>query len=283
MSVIGKTSRLMIVRDSDQGFYLDAGPKIGEILLPTRYIPDLAEEDPEQGDEVEVFVYRDSEDRPIATTEKPIAEVGQYALFEVVDTRKNTGAFLDWGLPKDLLLPYREQATPVRVGEKIVARVTIDQRSERIMATTKMNRYLNDSAPMVAEGQKVSLLVYGKTDLGIQTVVNDQYAGLIFHSDAAEKEFQLGDQLEGYVRHVRPDGRLDISLEQPGYGRVTDLTTRILEALEAGGGQLDLGDKSSPEAIRERFGTSKKAFKQAVGALYRQRKIQIEPECIRLS
>ncbi len=281
MSVLGKINRLMIVRDSNQGFYLDAGPVLGEILLPNRYKDDL-EDEPEQGDEVEVFIYRDSEDRPVATTERPFAYVGQYALFEVVDSVRNVGAFLNWGLPKDLLLPYREQASPVYVGDKIVARVTIDPRSERIVATTKMNRYLKDENPMVDEGEEVGLLVYGRTELGVQVIVDNRYAGLIYESDLHGKEFLIGDRIDGYVRHVRPDGRLDISLEKAGYGRVSSITDQILEAITNNGGTLPIGDKSSPEAISERFGISKKAFKQAIGALYKKRKIEIQPQEIRI-
>ncbi|MDB4662549.1 S1-like domain-containing RNA-binding protein [Verrucomicrobiales bacterium] len=282
MSVLGKTNRLTITRDSDQGFYLDAGPALGEILLPSRYKADLPQ-DIEQGDEIDVFVHRDSEDRLVAVTDKPLAEVGQYGLFEVVDVVRNVGAFLNWGLPKDLLLPYREQDKPVYVGDKIVARVTYDKKSDRIIATTKMNRYLKDPDPMVDEGEKVDLLAFARTDLGIKVIVNNRYGGLVFNSDLGSRDVQHGEKLEGYVRRVRPDGGLDITLAKLGYERVTDLTDIILEALEKNDGSLNLGDKSSPEAIKDLFGVSKKSFKQAIGALYKKRKIVIEPEKITLA
>ncbi len=276
MAQLGKTNRLVIVRDSDHGFYLDGG-ELGEILLPTREIP----EDVEQGDEVEVFVSRDSEDRIVATVAKPVCEVEDFAALEVVSVNPKIGAFLDWGFPKDLLLPFREQTRKVEVGERVVVRVVIDKKSERIVATTKTNRFLDRYKAEYDVGDKVTLLVQGRTPLGYNVIVDQKYSGLVFEN-TTDKPLRIGDTLDGYIADVREDGKLNLSLTPVGYGRVSSLSEKILAALEANGGSLELGDKSPPEEIRARFGTSKKAFKQAIGNLYRNRVIRMTRQGIEL-
>ncbi|MDF1858632.1 MAG: S1-like domain-containing RNA-binding protein [Verrucomicrobiales bacterium] len=269
MAALGKTNHLIIVRDSDFGFYLDGGD-LGEILLPNAEVPD----DVEQGDEVEVFVARDSEDRIVATTQKPICEVGQFAALEVKSVNQNVGAFLDWGLPKDLLLPFREQVFPVRAGQRIIVRVALDEVSNRIIASTRTNRYLNQSRPRYDSGDAVKLIIQERTPLGYMAIVDQQFRGLL-HESRIQRPLRVGEEIDGFIAALKEDDKIDLSLEPVGYGRVTDLSGKILALLEEKGGRINLGDKSSPEEIQRVFGTSKKAFKQALGALYRERKIRM--------
>lgn len=276
MAELGRTNRLVIVRDSDHGFYLD-GEELGEILLPTREVP----EDVEQGDEVEVFLMRDSEDRLIATSQKPWCEVGDFAALEVKSVHPKVGAFLDWGMPKDLLLPFREQLGRVKEGQLVIVRVLLDKVSDRIVATARTNRFLNQTFPPYGIGEEVSLIVQERTPLGYLAIVNQRHRGLL-HESHLRHPLQIGEELSGYIAKVKEDGKIDLSLDAVGYGRVTNLSDRILEELQQAGGELGIGDKSSPEEIRNRFDTSKKAFKQALGALYRDRKIVLEPNRISL-
>ncbi len=276
MALLGRINQLIILRESDHGFYLDGGP-LGEILLPTREVP----ADVEQGDEVTVFVSRDSEDRIVATTQLPLCQAGEYAGLRVIEVNDRIGAFLDWGLPKDLLLPFAEQSKKVGTGQKVVVRVIIDEKTDRIIATTKLGRYLDKVSPRYEAGQPVSLMVLEKTPLGYAAMIDRKHRGLI-HSSEVHRELEPGEELQGYVRALREDYKIDLSLEPVGYGRVTDLSDRILETLRARGGNIAIGDQSSPELIRDTFGTSKKAFKQAAGRLYKKKLVEIGPDHIKL-
>jgi len=276
MAYLGKTNSLVVVRDSDYGFYLDGG-ELGEILLPTREVP----EGVEQGDEVDVFISRDSEDRIVATVTKPICEVEDFAALEVISVNPRIGAFLDWKFPKDLLLPFREQTQKVRVGERVVVHVMIDKKSDRIVATTKTNRFLDRYKPEYDVGDKVILLIQDRSPLGYNVIVDQKFRGLLFE-DSLDRQLRIGETLDGYIADLREDGKLNLSLEPVGYGRVKTLTEKIMATLEAKGGSLNLGDKSSPEDIRAAFGTSKKAFKQALGSLYRDRVIRLTSQGIEL-
>ncbi|MEQ1840072.1 MAG: S1-like domain-containing RNA-binding protein [Verrucomicrobiales bacterium] len=276
MALLGRINQLIILRESDHGFYLDGGP-LGEILLPTREVP----ADVEQGDEVTVFVSRDSEDRIVATTQLPLCQAGEFAGLRVIEVNDRIGAFLDWGLPKDLLLPFAEQSKKVGTGQKVVVRVIIDETTNRIIATTKLGRYLDKVSPRYEAGQPVSLMVLEKTPLGYAAMIDRKHRGLI-HSSEVHRELEPGEELQGYVRALREDYKIDLSLEPVGYGRVTDLSDRILETLRARGGNIAIGDQSSPELIRETFGTSKKAFKQAAGRLYKKKLIEVGPDHIKL-
>jgi predicted RNA-binding protein (virulence factor B family) len=276
MAAIGKPNTLAVLRKSQRGLYLDGGEH-GEILLPGKYVPAGAA----PGHMLDVFIYLDSEDRLVATTETPLAEVGDFACLKVLEVHPRMGAFLDWGLSKDLLLPFREQATPVRRGEKVVVYVYVDPKTNRIVASTRLNRYLKKQAPPFKNGQPVHLLITNKTPLGYNAIVENTYGGLLYH-DTLGAGLHAGQQLEGFVRAVRPDGKIDLSLEPSGYKRVASLTDQLLQALEQNGGQLAFDDASPPEAIREAFGTSKKAFKQALGNLYKQRRIEFTKPGIRL-
>ena len=266
--MIGERNRLKVVRDAPPGFYLD-GEELGEILLPRRYIPARLA----PGDELEVFVYRDSEDRLVATTETPRAVVGEFACLEVVSVNRDVGAFLDWGLPKDLLLPFREQETKVRRGEKVVVAIYIDEKTNRIAASTRLSRHLSRQPPVYKTGQSVELLISGKTPLGYNAIVENTHLGLLYH-DTVTTPLQVGQRVKGFVRGLRPGGKIDLSLDAAGYRRVAPLKIQIVEALRRNGGRLDFDDDTPSEAIRETFGVSKKAFKQALGSLYKTRRIR---------
>ncbi len=268
MAAIGQQNLLRVVREAAPGLYLDGGP-LGEILLPRRYVPAGAARD----DQLDVFVYRDSEDRLVATTEIPRVAVGGFAGLKVVGIHPRAGAFLDWGLSKDLLLPMREQTRRVRAGETVVAHVFLDERSGRIVASTRLDRFLDRTPPAYADGQRVRLLVAAETPLGYRTIIENAHWGLLYKSDLGAP-LAIGDELTGYVRAVRPDGKIDLALSPAGYGRVAPLTHKILQMLAAGGGRSRFGDHSTPAEIQEAFGASKKAFKQALGSLLRQHRIR---------
>ena len=267
---------LSIARSSGPGFYLDGG-ELGEILLPGRLIPKHAA----PGVKLDVFIYLDSEDRLVATTEIPYAMVGEFAYLKVLSVNERIGAFLDWGLSKDLLLPFREQDIPVREGQWIIAYVGLDHKSNRIMASTRLNRHLNREELQFKEGQQVMFLITSKTPLGYNAIVENTHRGLLYH-DNLSTPLKTGQKLKGYIRAVRPGGKLDLSLDASGYKRVASLTDDILEALERSGGHLGFDDDSSPQTIREKFGCSKKAFKQALGALYKSRRIRFDNPGIQL-
>ena len=267
MATIGQRNLLSIVRAAPPGLYLDGGD-LGEILLPGRYIP--AEVAPKQ--KLDVFVYRESEDRLVATTESPQAMVGEFACLKVINLHENIGAFLDWGLAKDLLLPFREQEFPVRIGDRVVVYVALDARTQRILATMRLNRHLNRDTPAYRDGQPVNILITGRTPLGYNAIVENAHRGLLYHSQLAGP-LAVGQKLKGFVRAVRAGGKIDLTLDASGYQRVAPLTHKIVEALQFSGGKFEFDDNSTPAAIRQNFGVSKKAFKQALGRLYKSRRI----------
>lgn len=269
MAELGKRNALRVLRDTPPGVYLD-GEQLGEILLPRRYVPDgLA-----PGQTIDVFLYLDSEDRLVATTETPYAYVGEFACLECVGFNPKVGCFLDWGLSKDLLLPLREQDAPVYPGDRVVVYVHVDERSGRIAASARLSRHLDLVPPDYHDDQSVHLLIWGETPLGYKAIVDHTHSGLLYRAEISTP-LQTGQELTGYVRKVRPDGKIDLRVDREGYRRVAPLADRILDELRANNGRLNLNDSSSPEAIRAAFDTSKKAFKQALGALYRERKIRL--------
>lgn len=268
MADIGKRNLLPVLRAAPPGLYLDGGNH-GEILLPNRDVPDSSY----PGAGLDVFVYRDSEDRLVATTAHPKVMVGEFAGLDVVASDRRIGAFLDWGLPKDLLLPNREQETPVYAGDRVVVFVFLDTKSDRLVATTRLDKNLDLAEPEYAPGQEVSLLVVARTPLGYKTIVNGSHWGLLYASELGAP-LEPGARMPGFIKLVRPDGKIDLRLDPSGYQRVKPLGTLIMDALDAAGGRLPFHDDSPPELIREAFQSSKKAFKQALGALYRQRKIR---------
>lgn len=269
MAVIGKRNQLRVLRETEHGLYLD-GETHGEILLPKRYI----QPGNKLGDVLDVFVYRDSEDRMVATTETPLANVGEFAALKVVGGHVRIGAFLDWGLSKDLLLPNRELSRRVGIGESVVVFIHIDRKSDRIVATTHFDGLLGLAPADYKPGQRVSILVVGETPLGFKAIVEGAHWGLLYRSEIGV-HLAEGTKLDAYIRTVRPDGKIDLGITVAGYGKVAPLTEKILEALAENGGKLEMSDRSSPSEIQQRFGTSKKAFKQALGALYKKQRIQM--------
>ena len=276
MSLLGKRSLLTIVRSAPPGFYLDGGTA-GEILLPGKYNPPGAT----LGSKVDVFVYRDSEDRFVATTEKPIASVGECAYLRVVGINPRIGVFLDWGLDKDLLLPIRETAGPLNVGDRVVVKVIVDAKSDRLVASARLNRVLDLVPPPYHEGQALKLMVASRSPLGYNMIINDAHRGLVYHTEI-QGSLSIGQLVEGYVRSIRPDGKIDLALGRAGYRRIASVADTIIEKLTAAGGHLPFHDNSLPEEIRDAFGISKKAFKQGIGSLFRERRIFIDPDGIRL-
>lgn len=269
MAEIGKTNTLAIVKTVDFGVYLDGG-ELGEILLPRRYVPEGAK----PGDSVEVFLYFDSDDRLIATTEKPLARVGEFAFLEAVAVN-SMGAFLNWGLLKDLLVPFSEQRPPMRAGKKYVVFVYLDNASRRIVASAKIDKHLSKAPPPFKAGQEVDLLIYGRTELGYKAVIENSHGGILYQNEVF-RELGMGARVRGFIRKIRDDGKIDLRLDKPGYGDVGDLADRILAALKANHGFLDVNDKTPPERIGQLFGTSKNAFKMAVGTLYKKRLITLD-------
>jgi predicted RNA-binding protein (virulence factor B family) len=275
MAELGRYNTLTVSHGTAHGAYLDGGEH-GEILIPTRYVPSGTQ----IGDSLEVFIYRDSEDRVIATTEHPLAQVGEFATLRVVSINRQVGAFLDWALPKDLLLPFREQEESLRVGDTVVVRLLVDPKTDRIIASARLNRHLEKKPPTYKPGQKVKLIITRETPLGYNALVEGGHMGLL-HRAPQSPRLSPGQSLEGYVAAVRPGGKIDLSLDASGYQRVAPLTDQILARLKAAGGVLPFDDESSPDAIREAFGVSKKAFKQATGALFRKRQIEFTRPGIR--
>ena len=277
MALIGRYNSLQVVKQTDFGLYLDGGAD-GEILLPNRYIP--KGESSEIGDWLNVFVYLDSEDRLIATTEKPKAQVGGFASLKVAEINK-VGLFLDWGLPKDLLLPHSEEKRPLQVGDYCVVHVYLDKRSKRITATARLDRYLDNTPPRYKVGDAVDLLVVEKTDMGFKAIINNQHWGLI-HKNEVFKFLRNGMQEKGYIKELRADGKISLSLQPVGQEATDSLGEQILARLREQGGSLALSDKSPPEAITQAFGVSKGNFKKAIGGLFKQGLITIHDDRIEL-
>ena len=275
MLFIGKYNDLTITRDSDQGLYLE-DPQGEEVLLPNRYVTD----DMRRGDRLRVFVYTDSEDRPVATTEKPLALRDEFAYLEALDVN-NSGAFLDWGLSKDLLVPYSEQLTPMERGKKYLVFVHLDRVTNRMLASPRLNRFVENERLTVAEGDEVELIIWERTDLGYNVIVNEFHKGLVFESDIF-KTLHVGDRMKGYVKKIREENKLDITLEKIGIERFEPLIQRIVDALKNNDGYLPLHDDSPPEEISKSLGMSKRNFKKSIGNLWKNGVIQFEESGIRL-
>ncbi|QMW15887.1 GntR family transcriptional regulator [Pseudoalteromonas sp. MT33b] len=275
MSILGTTQTLFVNEISNEGAYLD-GRDLGEVFLPSKEI----EYEIEAGDSVQVFIYLDHAGHPTGTTKKPLAQVGEYALLRV-KAINNTGAFMDWGLEKDVLAPYNEQKPKMKEGFSYLVRLYLDNASQRICASSNFNKFLSKDEPNYAPMEKVELIVAGKTDLGYKVLVNEAHIGVVYYNTVFKKLF-VGQRLTGYIQKVREDGKIDVLLEKPGMGKVNDLSEKILDKLKAEGGILHLGDKSDPEAIRKTFSTSKANYKKAIGGLFKQGLIDIEATSIRL-
>ena len=271
---IGKINTLIVVKKQGPDVYLDNGTS-AKVLLADKKLP----ENCQVGDALDVFVYIDSEGHLAATTKTPLAQVDDIAWLKVVSLNY-VGAFLDWGLPKDLLVPFSEQHHEMEVGKSYLVKVFLDDKN-RIAATTKIDRFIEDESVDFEVGQKVSLIIADKTELGFKAIVNHTHWGLLYQNELFQP-LKRGQKLDGYIKQIREDGKIDLNLNQPGYGKVVSLTDDILNKLKANNGTLMLSDKSPPEAIYAAFGVSKKVFKQAIGALYKKQLISIDKNGITL-
>ena len=275
MVEIGKYNTLRIIKILSFGAYLDGGDGL-EILLPTRYVPQDAKVD----DNIEVFIYHDNEGRLIATTAKPLAVAGEFQFMEVKSVNK-TGAFLEWGLMKDLLVPFKEQKMPMKEGKWYLVYVHVDHVTKRIVASARIDKYLDNVIPNYTFNQEVDLLVADETEIGYKVIINNTRWGLVYRNEIFQR-LEKGDHLKGYIKEVREDEKIDVSLTPLGYQKVEGIANIILESLKAQGGFIAVHDKSDPDLIYSLFRCSKKAFKQAIGSLYKQKLITIEPQGIKL-
>jgi uncharacterized protein len=275
MTVLGQFNNLRVVKKVDFGVYLD-GDSFGEILMPQKYVPENCEID----QYVDVFVYKDSEDRVIATAETPLAKLDECAYLEVVAVN-TIGAFLNWGLQKDLLVPYREQKVKMEQGKKYLIYIYLDKETERIVASAKIDKFLDNLPPDYEVGQLVDLIVYQKTDLGYKAVINHRHMGVIY-SNEVFRPLKTGEKLQGYIKKIREDEKIDLSLHKPGEGKSNDAAQQILDKLKENNGFMPLGDKSPAEEIYRVFGMSKKTFKMVIGNLYKNKIVIIETNGIRL-
>ncbi|EKO3384709.1 GntR family transcriptional regulator [Vibrio fluvialis] len=274
---VGQINNLEVVKITDFGVFLDAG-EFGTTLLPKRFAP----EGVELGHFVDVFLYFDSENQLAATTETPIAKVGEWGLMKIEGVN-TTGAFVNWGIKdKDLLVPYSEQRARFASGQNILVYVYTDKASGRIVGTTKFNKLLDKTPAKYAQNEQVDLIIAERSDLGYKAIINGQHWGMIFPSDVFGKLF-IGKKLKGYIKNIREDGKIDLALQKVGVAKMDDLSEKILETLQKKGGFLPLSDKSTPEAIFATFRTSKGTFKKTIGGLFKQGKILIEKDGIRLA
>lgn len=271
---LGKYNTLKVVKTVDFGMYLDGGEE-GEILLPSRYVP----EDCKVGDELKVFLYLDNEERLVATTLEPLVQVGQFACLEVAWVNQY-GAFLNWGLMKDLFVPFREQKMKMQVGKKYIIHAHLDDESYRIVASAKVDRYLSKEKAPYQPGQEVNILIWQKTDLGFKAIIENAYGGLLYDSEIFQP-LRTGMTLKAYVKQVREDGKIDLMLQKPGPAKVDDFSATLLAYIREQGGYTSLNDKSPADEIYATFGVSKKTFKKAVGDLYKKQLVTLEENGIR--
>jgi predicted RNA-binding protein (virulence factor B family) len=275
MVEIGKLNTLSILRETANGIYLD-GQELGEILMPQKFV---TKEIKESG-QAEVFIYNDSEDRLVATTEKPLAMVGDFAILKVVATG-NFGAFLDWGLPKDLLVPFSEQKARMTEGSAYLVYVFLDLQTNRIAASAKLDKFLDNTPPDYKPGEQVDLIIVEETELGFKAIINNEHWGMLYKNQVYQ-ELEKGQKVKGYINKIRTDEKIDLLLEKPGFEKIDAISGKILHELKNNRGFLAVSDKSSPEMIKALLGISKKNFKKAIGGLYKKRLITFESDGIRL-
>ena len=272
---LGRFNTLKVVKEVSFGLYLDGGEE-GEILLPARYVPQGCK----PGDELNVFIYLDNEERLVATTQTPLAQVGEFACLEVAWVNQY-GAFLRWGLMKDLFVPFREQKAKMEVGKRYVVYVHVDEDSFRIMASAKVEHYLSKEKPAYQPGEAVELLVWQKTDLGYKAIVDNRFSGLLYENEVF-RPLRVGQRISGFVRQVREDGKIDLALQKTGRAQVEDFSAILLEHIRTNGGHTPLNDKSPADEIYSLFGVSKKTFKKAVGDLYKRHLITLDEDGLTL-
>lgn len=272
---LGKINTMKVLRKVDFGMYLEGGPT-GDILLPKRYIP----KGTKIGDELDVFIYLDQDERPIATTQKPLAMVGDFAYLRVAWTNEH-GAFLDWGLMKDVFCPFREQKMRMEKDRSYIVHIHLDEDSYRIVASAKIEHFLSKEAPEYKKGDKVDILVWQKTDLGFKVIIDNKFQGLIYN-DQVFRNLHTGDKAKAYISAIRPDGKIDVALQKEGREQTLDFAERLYEYLFKHDGYCPYTDKSAAEDIYAEFNVSKKVFKKAVGDLYKRRLITLAPDGIEL-
>ncbi len=275
MAGLGKYNTLKVVKILDFGVYLDGG-NLGEILLPIKQVPPFTQID----DEIEVFLYNDSEDRLIATCKEPFATVDQFAVLRVQDLNK-TGAWLDWGLEKNLLVPFREQKQNMEQGKSYLVYIYVDVESKRIVASSKLDKFLDNTPAEYTVGQQVDLLISNKSDIGYVAIINNQHSGILYANEVFRK-IERGQRLTGYIKKIREDEKIDLSLDKPGYQKIDAMSEVVLNKLKQSGGVLNVSDKTPPTHIAALFGFSKKSFKKAIGQLYKQKLIVINDDNITL-
>ncbi|MGB0916759.1 MAG: CvfB family protein [Flavobacteriales bacterium] len=273
----GEYNKLTILRFTSVGAYIGFPDAEYEdvVLLPNKYLePGMQEED-----EVTVFIYLDSEDRPVATTEKPLISIGKFASLEVKEMNR-VGAFLDWGLEKDLFVPFSEMVFKLEVGKKYLFGMFLDEKTGRLVATPRITKLLEQDEIALFLGEEVELVVYNETDLGFQVLINQKYGGLVYHNEVFE-DLEIGDSTKGFIKQIRPDKKIDVSLQPLGVAGIEPNSKKILDVLNANRGILKLSDKSAPEDIERELQMSKKAFKKAIGGLYKKKLIAIDKYEIR--
>lgn len=276
MAELGRVNRLNIIRTVEFGVYLDA-QNLGEVLMPIRYVPSGSKE----GDEVEVFISLDSEDRLIATTDKPVAMVGEFGYMEVVG-ESQYGAFVDWGLMKDLFVPFREQKLKMEQGRSYLIRVYIDKETNRIAGSGRIERFLDNTPPDFEVGQEVDLYIYSESEMGFSAIINNTHTGILYHSELF-KVVRKGMRTKGFIKKIREDDKIDLSLEPIGYKKkIDDLSQRVLDALAKSNGFLALSDKTDPDVIYNALDMSKKNFKKSIGSLFKAGLITITDDGIKL-
>jgi predicted RNA-binding protein (virulence factor B family) len=275
MAEVGKLNKLIVKREQEFGFYLDGGD-FGEILLPRTDTPDRFN----IGDKVEVFIYFDSEDRIIATTKTPKISVGEFAVLKVVSVT-TIGAFLDWGLPKDLFVSFNEQKDLMQEGQEYLVHAYYDEKSNRIAASSKIDKFYEIKHHDYINEQKVDLIIGTETELGFKAIVDRKYWGVLYRNEIFQK-LNYAQQIKGYIKKVRTDGKLDLCLDKPGPQKVDSVSQAVLDKLNENDGFIEITDKSSPELISKMFGVSKKTYKKAIGALYKRKHIILEKNGIRL-
>ena len=274
---IGQHNTLTILRDTKVGLFLGNGNEVDDVLLPNKYVPKVFE----IGEEISVFVYLDHEERPVATTLVPYIFLNEFALLRVNYTNQ-IGAFMDWGMEKDILVPFKEQARPMEKGKRYLVYLYLDEKTSRLVASSKTNQFLDNENITVENGEEVDLIISHITDIGINVIINQKHKGLVYNDEVYDDRIRTGDKLVGYIKNVREDGKIDVSLQKLGYQNIEPNAETILDELRASKGFLRLNDNSSPEDIKTVLKMSKKTFKKAIGLLYKEKQIEIKEDGIYL-
>jgi predicted RNA-binding protein (virulence factor B family) len=278
MLEIGKYNTLTILRDTKVGLFLgNTTDDKDDILLPNKYVPKVFE----IGEEIIVFVYLDHEERPVATTLQPYILVNEFALLRV-NYINQVGAFMDWGMEKDILVPFKEQARPMEKGKRYLVYLYVDEKTNRLVASSKTNQFLSNENITVEKGEEVDIIVSHITELGINVIINEKHKGLLYKDEVYDESIRTGDRAVGYIKNIRPDGKIDVSLQKQGYENVEPNAEKIVDELRASRGFLRLNDNSHPEDIKTVLKMSKKTFKKAIGSLYKDKLIEIKDDGIYL-